>query len=217
MPTTHKRITPSNTARGHGGAGLYPDVVDRRSGNEGGVGCRVVAVVQSSSDTPRRVRFASAMSPRTGSGVSERRSPVSTPISDWLRTQGDGICGPPTTETSRSAADAFAILEDNRPKGTRLTTYPEILQRKQPHLLPLYDKKVHRRYCSRLTFLMWPEATGGDELFVVSRHRRLVCRLGSSSQPHSCGTPWEDQIPMTVGLSVLMPRTGTMLARVTKA
>lgn len=47
----------------------------------------------------------------------------------------------------RAAADAFAILDEDRPFGTRLTTLTKVLHRKRPQLLPLYDRNVRRCYC----------------------------------------------------------------------
>ncbi len=47
----------------------------------------------------------------------------------------------------RAAADAFVLLDTDRPPGTRLTVYSKVLHRKRPHLLPLYDRNVRQCYC----------------------------------------------------------------------
>lgn len=46
-----------------------------------------------------------------------------------------------------SAAAAFSLLDQQRPKGVGLTKLAKILHRKRPRLLPLYDQYVKACYC----------------------------------------------------------------------
>ncbi len=46
-----------------------------------------------------------------------------------------------------ATAQAFAMLDYDRPPGVRLTKLAKVLHRKRPRLLPLYDRYVRACYC----------------------------------------------------------------------